>query len=452
MAIIADPPGFNRLKGRLLYRAIMVTATGITQCYTMRMTIQQARHIASLFDLHDPFDISDFPEKGNINRQTYLIVTGPSVHPKEYILQQLNPGVFTQPRSVMDAMIQCIEAQRKAASAGALCNDEEWETIHLIPTKEGKSYLELADGGGVQCWRMMARIEHTRSYKSLREISNPNLRLRVAEQAGKGLALFGTLTAGMDFSRIRCPLPGYRDTKLYFDQLLCVLEGNRTSAEAAAYLPVDPAMRQSTQPHFLIHIPIEGYRRRLDDPLLRTYIDLALQQQPFAMKLARGLSTGELKTVAVHGDTKLENFLFDINTGKVKALVDMDTIMAHTWLTDWGDMVRSLVNPAGEKEPDLKKVRIDLEVFESVARGFLHSARQAEAHEVALMVDAVQIMSLELGVRFLADYLRGDNYFTLRSSDPWDLNRTRAMVQFRLFEELRANAGLLERILRVFGS
>jgi N-acetylhexosamine 1-kinase len=425
-----------------------VSVTEIARCYTMRMTIKQARHIASLFDLPEPFDVSDFPEKGNINRQTYLIVTGPLDDSKEYILQQLNPGVFTQPRSVMDAMIQCIEAQRKAASAGALRNDEEWETIRLIPTKEGKLYLELADGGGVRCWRMMARIDHTRSYKSLREISEPDLRLRVAEQAGRGLALFGTLTAGMDPSRIRCPLPGYRDTGLYFDQLLSVLEGNRTSAEASAYLPIDPTMRQSTQPHFLIHIPIKEYRRRLDDPQLRKYIDRALQQQPFAMKLARGLSTGELKTVAVHGDTKLENFLFDINTGKVKALVDMDTIMAHTWLTDWGDMVRSLINPAGEKEPDLKKVQIDPEVFESVARGFLHSARQAEAHEVALMVDAVQIMSLELGVRFLADYLRGDNYFTLGPSDLRDLNRTRAMVQFCLFEELRANADSLNAILR----
>ena len=111
---------------------------------------------------------------------------------------------------------------------------------------------------------------------------------------------------------------------------------------------------------------------------MRRYIDLALEQKPFAMKLARGLSTGELKTVVVHGDTKLENFLFDTSTGRVKALVDMDTIMPHTWLTDWGDMVRSLVNPAGEKETDLKKIQIDLEVFQSVARGFLHSARQAE--------------------------------------------------------------------------
>ena len=108
------------------------------------MTITQAHHIASLFDLPDPVDVSDFPEKGNINRQTYLIVAGQPGDRNEYILQQLNPGVFTQPRSVMEAMIQCIEAQRKAASEGALRSDEEWETIRLIPTKDGKPYLEIA--------------------------------------------------------------------------------------------------------------------------------------------------------------------------------------------------------------------------------------------------------------------------------------------------------------------
>jgi N-acetylhexosamine 1-kinase len=413
----------------------------------MAMTIKQAHPIAALFNLPDPIDVFDFPKRGNINRQTYLVLAGPPTDHKEYILQQLNPEIFAQPRIVMEAMIQCIEAQRKAASEGALRYDEGWETIQLIPTKEGKPYLEVFDEGGLRYWRMMERIRHAQSYKSLCEISDPGLRLRVAEQAGKGLALFGTLTAGMNPALINCPLPGYRDTGLYYDQLLSVLAGNRDPSEASAYLPEDLILRESTQPHFLIHIPPQEYRRRLDDPQLRGYMDLALEHKSLALKLARGLSTGALKTVVAHGDTKLENFLFDINTGKVKALVDLDTIMPHTWLSDWGDMVRSLINPAGEMEMDLKKIRIDLEVFKSMAGGFLNSTRRAAEHEIALMVDAVQIMALELGVRFLADYLRGDSYFMLGHTEPWDLNRIRAMAQFRLFEELRADAGSLERII-----
>ncbi len=63
------------------------------------------------------------------------------------------------------------------------------------------------------------------------------------------------------------------------------------------------------------------------------------------------------------------------------------------------------------------------------------------------MTDAPQIMALELGVRFLTDYLRGDNYFSLRPEDPPDLNKIRAIVQFRLFQKLRRNAGLLKQTI-----
>lgn len=401
------------------------------------MNLQHAHSVACLFDLLEPIDVADFPEKGNINRQTYLVAAGTPQERQEYILQQLNPVVFTQPQRVMEAMILCLDAQRQAVSDGALREDEEWETIRLIPTKEGKAYLEVWNGGGLQCWRMMARIRHARSYKSLRDIADPALRLRIAEQAGRGLAVFGTLTAKMNPDKVRSPLPGYRDTNLYYGQLQSVLAGNRTAAEASAFLPGDQVLRQATQPHFLIHLSHEEFRNRLHDPQVRHCIQVALEQKEYALQLARGLASGALRKTIVHGDTKLENFLFDIHTGKVRALVDMDTILPHTWLSDWGDMMRSLVNPAGEKETDLNKIRIDLEVFQSAARGFLQSAHAIAPEEINLMADAVGIMALELGVRFLADYLRGDSYFMLGAGEPRDLNRTRALVQFRLFEELR---------------
>ncbi len=411
------------------------------------MYLHQAHAIASRFDLPEPFEVSDYPEKGNINRKTYLVAAGSPRDRIEYILQQLNPVVFTQPQHVMEAMILCLEAQRKAVSEGALCEEEGWETIRLIPTRDGRPYLEISDGDIFQCWRMMVRIRDAQSYKSLRDIDDPHIRLHIAEQAGRALALFGTLTAGMNPEQIRSPLPGYRDTGLYYDQLLSVLAGNRTESEASAFLPEDPVLRAATQPHFLIHLSQEEYRRRLNDPLLQRCIHLALEQKEYALKLVRGLANGTLRKVVVHGDTKLENFLFDIHTGKAKALVDMDTIMPHTWLSDWGDMMRSLVNPAGEKESRLEKIRIDLEVFQSAARGFLNSARLIAPSEINFLADAVPIMALELGVRFLADYVRGDSYFMLGAEESQDLNRTRALVQFRLYEELQNNVSALKEIL-----
>ena len=150
----------------------------------------------------------------------------------------------------------------------------------------------------------------------------------------------------------------------------------------------------------------------------------------------------------VHGDTKLENFLFSDSTKKAVALVDLDTIMPHTRLTDWGDMVRSLTNIAGERETEPDKIRMDIEVFKALLRGFLSAAGTIPMQEIDLMADAPQIMALELGVRFLADYLRGDTYFRLMPEDPPDLNRTRAIVQFYLFEDMRRNIPLMKRLIR----
>jgi N-acetylhexosamine 1-kinase len=404
--------------------------------------LERALHIASFFNLAPPLEVRDFPEKGNINQHTYLVVAESSSSRTQYLLQLLNPGVFIQPHAAMRAMIACIQAQRRALSKGVL-GDEEWETIQLVPTRDGKDYLEMSG----ECWRMMLKIPQAHAYRNLQQVPDPHTRLRVAEEAGRGLALFGNLTAGMDVSRIGVPLPGYRDTALYYSQFLSVLAGCRSASEAEPYLPADPVLRSSTAHHFLIHIDPLEYRRRLDDPQLRELIKLALGQQPFGLTLAGKLESGELKRAVIHGDTKLDNFLFSTRTGRVKALVDLDTIMSHTWLSDWGDMVRSLVNIAGERESDLGRIAVDLEVLGALTRGFLGSTHTADSGEIALMVEAPQIMALELGVRFLADYLRGDSYFKLMPGEPLDLNKTRAMVQFRLFERLRGQADATRQII-----
>ena len=67
-------------------------------------------------------------------------------------------------------------------------------------------------------------------------------------------------------------------------------------------------------------------------------------------------------------------------------------------------------------------------------------ARLWDDHDVkylSLMVEAVEVISLELGIRFLTDHLRGDTYFKLSPADPRDLNRVRGLVQLKLFEKLR---------------
>jgi Ser/Thr protein kinase RdoA (MazF antagonist) len=165
-------------------------------------------------------------------------------------------------------------------------------------------------------------------------------------------------------------------------------------------------------------------------------LDIALAQRPYCLKLQNKLDSGELKTAIVHGDTKLDNFLFSTRTGRVTSLVDLDTVMPHTWLSDWGDMARSLVNVSGERERNADTIAIDMDVFKALARGYIQSAPPPPRHEMELMPDAARIMALELGVRFLADYLRGDAYFRPGAGEPGDLNRIRAAAQFAVFRLL----------------
>jgi hypothetical protein len=406
-----------------------------------------AARIASRFDVPGPIEAYDFPEKGNINQHTFLITAGPPSSRQEYLLQCINQQVFTRPRTVMAAMIACLDAQRRGLAGGLLPADQEWETITLVPTREGNAFLEFESRRGLTWWRLMAKIGGCRTFKSLSEIPDRDERLALAEQAGRGLAIYGDLTADMDTSNLVSPLPGYRNTRVYFDQLRSILMGNRMLEDAAPLLPGDPIVRQSTQQHYVVHLPPEESQRRVEDPELRHFIELARSQEEFGLTLLLGMEAGTIRTVAIHGDTKLDNFLFARETGRVKALVDLDTIMPHTWLADWGDMVRSLVNVAGEKERDLCKIVVDMDIYRALARGFLTTARKVTRAEVGLMADSVEIIALELGVRFMTDYLRGDSYFKLSPTDPPDLNKVRGMAQLTLFERLRDNGEAARRCI-----
>lgn len=407
----------------------------------------RAAEIAAFFDIPRPVTAHDFEDKGNMSHEMYLIRAGMGAETREYLLQRMNNDVFTNPVEVVRSLESCMAAQRAYMEANPLPEGVSWHTVRLVRAAHGRTILEIVDEASIAFWRLMERIPGCVAYKSLSMVQDNDKRLQLAEQAARGLALFGDLTSNMEAEKLSYPLPGYRDTRVYYAQLDSVMGGTRTLDDAGPYLPTDETVKEGTQFHFWLHLDDEEYEARLNDPELQPYIDTALENRDLALTLLRAIERGTVRLVAIHGDTKLENFLFDAETGAVRALVDLDTIMPHTWLADWGDMARSLVNVAGEKVSDLGEIRVDLDIFEALARGYLSTAREATDAEIALMVEAVQILALELGVRFLADYLRGDTYFKLAPEDPPDLNKTRAMVQLTLFQELAANAQDMRTII-----
>ncbi|MCC7231190.1 MAG: phosphotransferase [Fimbriimonadaceae bacterium] len=407
------------------------------------LSLDDARDIALQFHIESPFEIEFFEGRGNINLDTLLISAGPEK--RAYLLQRVNPDVFPLSERVMAGMIASIEAQKQALHQG-LGAETGWQVPELVPTKTGRLFHE--DRG---VWRMMLYIEGTVSYKSLSELPD-HRQTEAAFEVGRGLAIYHDLTDTIDAETVPTALPGYRNTQIYYDQLDAALKGCRTIEDVEHRLPHDPEVRAATERHFLCPLSEEERLYRLHDRELQPFIQTALVYRDLALSLGTHRDSGRIRTTAIHGDTKIENFLFEALTGRVMSLVDLDTIMPLTWLADWGDMVRSLVNVAGEKERDLSLVAVDEAVYAAVTEGFLSTASTATQEEIALMPRAVQVIALELGVRFLADYLRGDTYFQLGSQDPRDLNKVRAMVQIRLFEKLLEHEAKANTMLADFQS
>lgn len=99
--------------------------------------------------------------------------------------------------------------------------------------------------------------------------------------------------------------------------------------------------------------------------------------------------------------------------------------MPGSLLFDYGDGVRSTASSAKEDEKDLSKVNINLELFKAYTDGYLKEmAPYMTYEEVSLMGESIRIITLELAIRFLNDYINGDTYFKT-SYEKHNLDRAR---------------------------
>ena len=135
----------------------------------------------------------------------------------------------------------------------------------------------------------------------------------------------------------------------------------------------------------------------------------------------------------IHGDCKINNLLFDTSAARVVAVIDFDTAMYGHWAWDFGDLVRSVCHSRGG---------LDSAYFRACLEGF---AEHQPLTNVADAVSAPGYVALMLGVRFLTDHLRGDEYFRVTEHGE---NLRRAEAQFQLFETLVAQASALEQSAR----
>ena len=67
-----------------------------------------------------------------------------------------------------------------------------------------------------------------------------------------------------------------------------------------------------------------------------------------------------------------------------------------------------------EDETDLSKVGLDFELFKTYTDGYMSKMiPYITQEELTLMSESIRIITLELAMRFLNDYINGDTYFKI---------------------------------------
>lgn len=134
----------------------------------------------------------------------------------------------------------------------------------------------------------------------------------------------------------------------------------------------------------------------------------------------------EAPTRNAHNDAKAPNCV--VATGGRRTIIDLDTTMPGTILSDVGELVRSSTRGVVGHGPEAMMSQI-----EAVNRGFLggFGADMADAERSGMLI-AGPLMATENAVRFLADHLAGDPYYGASSEGE---NLERAQTQLTLAAE-----------------
>ena len=316
-----------------------------------------------------------------------------------YVLQRVNTNVFKQPRQVMENIFGVTEyLRRQIREAGG---DPDRETLSYIKTKSGEPYFE--DGKG-QPWRCYNFIPDSVCYQSVED----------PEQFYQSARSFG---------HFLCQLGGYPADTLYET----IPNFHNTESRLADF---EQAVRRDVK-----------NRART----CKKEIQFVMARKADCSVLMELLRQGKLPLRVTHNDTKLNNILFDEKTGKGLCIIDLDTIMPGLALSDFGDSIRFGASTGAEDEKDLTKVHFDLNLFELYTKGYLETAGPVLTDtEKEYLPWGARLLTLECGIRFLTDYLRGDEYFKTQYATH---NLVRARTQFRLVDEMEQHFDEMKAIV-----
>ena len=358
------------------------------------MEFSEIKFVYDKFNVAAPLCTAEPYGCGIINH-TFLLVDEKGTR---YILQEVNTTVFKKPVELMENMVGVTEfLKKKIVLAGG---DASRETLTVLYAKDGKPYYIDEKG---RFWRMTHFVEGTVSYQSVEK---------------KGLLY----SAARSFGNFQCLLADYPAETLHET----IPNFHNTAKRYEAFeeaLHADVANRASE---------IEE-----DIAVLRKYADRA-------SIIVDKLASGEIPTRVTHNDTKLNNILMDEKTDEGVCVIDLDTVMPGSLLYDFGDSIRFAGNNSTEDNKDLSLVWLRTELYEEYVSGFLAGVGESiTSEEIKLLPMSVFILTYELALRFMTDYLNGDVYFKLKYEGH---NLVRARAQIKLMLDIDEKLEALEAI------
>lgn len=319
--------------------------------------------------------IDDIAALGNgLINDTYRVVSAD----QHFVLQRINARVFPQPKQVIanGLRLSLHIAQQPAQQV-------QLQIPGPLPALSGEHFA-LSDA---QVWRALPLISPAESREQLSNNEE-------AQQVGFALAHFHGLCSALPGEDLFDTLPGFHITPQYLNAFDAVMHSEAT---------------------------------REQNDLLKQCLDYVETRRAQADVLESAKQRGELRERVIHGDPKLNNFLFEPNTNRIISLIDLDTVKPGLIHYDIGDCLRSCCHLDEGNRFDLARCQIILQAYCREAASFMTEA------DYTYLYDAIWLIPFELGLRFLTDYLQGDVYFKVQYPQH---NLQRAQAQFALCRDV----------------